>query len=302
MSTDGAQQVYDLPVPPHLIFANPRVPPAPLRLPSIGTRFSSRSLDETHFIAAPLTSVTHIAPSALAPPPSTPSTLAHDLLQLLERCEELPEGLVDLLEACVAEGKAALDAGDRQISALASRSGIRSNAAVQPSQILHRSSEHSRSASLSSALSSTSLPSLTSTRSSSISGPSSDPSYYLPRRSLGVVDRLPSCPLRPHPDYPPAFGRPLRFVFETGLESHEAQREGRRYLSDDTPPLRKKDKKAGKRKAKIQETDAEADDDDNAYMPRSAPSEEGTVYTLMGEEFDGEGYELRRSKRVRTAK
>ncbi|BGO93679.1 hypothetical protein NBRC10512_004455 [Rhodotorula toruloides] len=298
------QQVYELPVPPHLVFAAPRGPPSLPRLPSIGTTLSTLSLGEQSGVVAPGPQVTHVAPLALVSPPSPFPALASDLVQLLERPDELPDGLIDLLEACVAEGKAALETGERQVSALASKAGIMPHTVVEPDETLQDPPGHSRSVSLSSAISSTSLPSLTSARSSSFSAPSSHSPYYLSRSSRGIVDRLPACPPVPHPDYPRSFGRPLRFIFETGLESYEKQREGRNYLPELTPPPKKKRKKAGKAKGKHADASGdeedEQDDEDSAYVPRANASRRSSEHAVLGEDFDGDGYELRRSTRVRS--
>ncbi|BGP34121.1 hypothetical protein JCM10296v2_005936 [Rhodotorula toruloides] len=301
-SPTRGQQVYELPIPPHLVFATPRAPPTLPRLPSIGTSLCTPAIDEPSGVAAPHPQVTHVAPLALISPPSPFPALASNLLQLLERADELPDGLVDLLEACVAEGKAALETGERQVSALASNAGILLQQAVEPERTLRDPPGHSRSVSLSSAFSSTSLPSLTSARSSSFSAPSSDSPYYLSRGSRGILDRLPACPPVPHPDYPRSFDRPLRFIFETGLESYEKQREGRNHLPEFTPPPNKR-KKAGKAKGRRTEADEgeeEQDDEDSAYVPRANASRRDSVLAMMGEDFDFDGYELRRSKRVRS--
>ncbi|EGU11576.1 Sperm nuclear basic protein PL-I isoform PLIb [Rhodotorula toruloides ATCC 204091] len=218
-SPTGGQRVYEMPVPPHLVFATPRAAPTLPRLPSIGTALSTLAIDEHDGHAAPHPQVTHVAPLALVSPPSPFPALASDLLELLRRADELPDGLVNLLEACVAEGKACLETGEL-----------------------------------------------------------------------------------PHPDYPRSFGRPLRFIFETGLESYEEQREGRNYLPEFTPPPKKKRKKAGKAKgrhAEADEEEEEQDDGDSAYVPRANASRRGSVLTVMGEDFDGDGYDLRRLKRVR---
>ncbi|GAA6046250.1 hypothetical protein NBRC10513_002241 [Rhodotorula toruloides] len=301
-SPTGGQRVYEMPVPPHLVFATPRAAPTLPRLPSIGTALSTLAIDEHDGHAAPHPQVTHVAPLALVSPPSPFPALASDLLELLRRADELPDGLVNLLEACVAEGKACLETGERQASALASRAGVLLQQVVEPEETLQNPASHSHSVSLSSAFSYTSLPSLTSARSSSSSTPSSDSPYYLSRGSRGIVNRLPACPPVPHPDYPRSFGRPLRFIFETGLESYEEQREGRNYLPEFTPPPKKKRKKAGKAKgrhAEADEEEEEQDDGDSAYVPRANASRRGSVLTVMGEDFDGDGYDLRRLKRVR---
>ncbi|GEM10486.1 sperm nuclear basic protein PL-I isoform PLIb [Rhodotorula toruloides] len=99
-SPHRVQSTYELPVPPHLIFATPAAPPPPHRLPSISTTLRpSLELGERDDFAEPSPNVTHVAPAALLAPPSPSPTLAADLLQLLERQGELPEGLMDLLEA-----------------------------------------------------------------------------------------------------------------------------------------------------------------------------------------------------------
>ncbi|GAA5973487.1 hypothetical protein JCM11641_006487 [Rhodosporidiobolus odoratus] len=104
-------------------------------------------------------------------------------------------------------------------------SSLRSVPAASPASQSQSQSQHARTSSSSSitaaATSLTGLSSLSSLMSSTTSPSISTPSQ------TSTSARDPPVPYHPHPSYPSCFSRPLKFVYETGLETYEQQREVR---------------------------------------------------------------------------
>ncbi|GAA6043866.1 hypothetical protein JCM8097_001198 [Rhodosporidiobolus ruineniae] len=201
------------------------------RHPSIGTALSSLSLDTspssfslTHSLSTPPPSAVENASSerqqqggGTAKTVSLPA-LSASLAALLapENAPNLPDKLVALLAAVVEQGTELMAVGgDGEAQRQAEEQEQASRAAEMPPP----STRPRKPRTLSSASSGSVLLS-----SSTSSQPGATP-RPVPRSLLLLLSI--SLPARPHPPYPRAFSRPLHWVYESGRETYEEQREGR---------------------------------------------------------------------------
>ncbi|GAA5943758.1 hypothetical protein JCM1841_002011 [Sporobolomyces salmonicolor] len=185
----------------------------PSRNISLGAGLSSLTLDPlprlpAHaFVAQPVPST-----SALPPPPNPAPPASDPLLdsfaRLLSQRQLLPHGLLGLLEACLHEGRVALSGESRGPSPLALRFA---SAAAQEESVSMPPPSPATTRVLRSSSSRASPVSASAPASAPASASAS------PRFATDPV------PAKPHPPYPGA----LRWVYETGLETFEEQREAR---------------------------------------------------------------------------
>ncbi|GAA5960192.1 hypothetical protein JCM21900_000435 [Sporobolomyces salmonicolor] len=182
-------------------------PRPPSRTISLGAGLSSLTLDPLPRLPA-LALVAQPVPSTSAlPPPPNPSPPASDPLldsfaRLLSQRQLLPHGLLGLLEACLHEGRVALSGASRGPSQLALRFA---SATAQEESV------------------SMPPPSPATTRVLRSSSSRASPSSASASASFSPRFATDPVPAKPHPPYPGA----LRWVYETGLETFEEQREAR---------------------------------------------------------------------------
>ncbi|GAA5903527.1 hypothetical protein JCM5296_006850 [Sporobolomyces johnsonii] len=197
-------------------------PRAPRRDFSLGAGLSSLTLDPLQHLPAPALAPQPVPPTSALPlplpnPPHPPADpLVDSFARLLSQRQLLPHGLLGLLEACLTEGRLALSGEIKGPSQLALRCA---------SSRAEHELEHEEQRSMPPPATATRVLRSSSSRgggggggkSSTAASPSSASASS---SSFAAADPVPA---KPHPPYPGT----LRWVYETGLETFEEQRESR---------------------------------------------------------------------------
>ncbi|GAA5859489.1 hypothetical protein JCM1840_004638 [Sporobolomyces johnsonii] len=201
-------------------------PRAPRRDFSLGAGLSSLTLDPLQHLPAPAPALAPqpVPPTSALPLPNPPHPPADPLVdsfaRLLSQRQLLPHGLLGLLEACLTEGRLALSGEIKGPSQLALRCASASPRASHEH-------EHEEQRSMPPPATATRVLRSSSSRggggggkSSTAASPSSASASSSSFAAAAAADPVPA---KPHPPYPGA----LRWVYETGLETFEEQRESR---------------------------------------------------------------------------